>query len=320
MTDVTAGMAGGALIDLSGNRRRLRRERRRSRVFLAAGISSLIITAAIIFAIAGDAFTVITNVDLDRLWTDPHRWAPRVGQYDLLTIFAASFLVTGVAMIVAIPLGLGAAIYLSEYARPPVRKIVKPILEVLAGIPSIVLGFFAVAWLGPNIVQEIFAEADAFSVAAAGLGVGVLITPLVASVSEDAMRAVPNALREASYGMGAKKVTTVLRVVFPAAISGIVAAIILAASRAIGETMIVLLAAGAYGQAEYSANVADTGLTITAAMASLVAGTDAVASGAGGGSGQAVNSLYFLGILLFVFTLVLNVIGDRFVRRIRETY
>jgi phosphate transport system permease protein len=223
-------------------------------------------------------------------------------------------------MVVAIPLGLGSAVYLAEYARPRVRRVVKPILEVLAGIPSIVLGFFAIEWLGPNIVQEVFADADAFSMAAAGLGVGILVTPLVASVSEDAMRAVPNALREASYGMGAKKVTTVVRIVFPAAISGIVAAIILAASRAIGETMVVLLAAGAYGQAEYTSNIADTGLTVTAAMASLVAGTDAVASGSGGGSGQAVNSLYFLGIVLLAFTMMLNLIGDRFGRRVREKY
>ena len=319
MADVTA-MPGPALVDLSGDPRRLRRERRLRRFFLAAGVSSLVITAAIVLSIATDAFTFITNVDLDRLWTDPHRWAPRVGQYDLLTIFTASFLITAVAMIVAVPLGLGSAVYLSEYARPRVRRLVKPILEVLAGIPSIVLGFFAIEWLGPNIVQEVFADADAFSMAAAGLGVGLLVTPLVASVSEDAMRAVPNALREASYGLGAKRVTTVVRVVFPAAISGIVAAIILAASRAIGETMVVLLAAGAYGQADLSTNVADTGLTITAAMASLVAGTDAVASGRGGGSGQAVNSLYFLGIVLFGFTMVLNLIGDRFVRRVREKY
>jgi phosphate transport system permease protein len=319
MANVTA-TPGPALIDLSGDRRRLRRERRLRRFFLAAGVSSLVITAAIVLSIAGDALTYITNVDLERLWTDPHRWAPRVGQYDLLTIFSASFLITAVAMLVAIPLGLGSAVYLAEYARPRVRRLVKPILEVLAGIPSIVLGFFAIEWLGPNIVQEVFADADAFSMAAAGLGVGILVTPLVASVSEDAMRAVPNALREASYGMGAKKVTTVVRIVFPAAISGIVAAIILAASRAIGETMVVLLAAGAYGQAEYTSNIADTGLTVTSAMASLVAGTDAVASGSGGGSGQAVNSLYFLGIVLLAFTMMLNLIGDRFVRRVREKY
>ncbi|HEY8217738.1 MAG TPA: ABC transporter permease subunit, partial [Acidimicrobiia bacterium] len=153
-----------------------------------------------------------------------------------------------------------------------------------------------------------------------GIGVGFLVTPLVASVSEDAMRAVPNALREASYGMGAKKPTTVLRVVFPAAISGIVAAIILAAARAIGETMVVLLAGGAFAQADYTTKVQDVGLTVTAAMASLATGTDQVAGGGGTGAGQAFNSLFFLGLLLFVVTLLLNMVGDFFVRRIREHY
>jgi phosphate transport system permease protein len=231
-----------------------------------------------------------------------------------------SVLVTGVAMVVAIPLGLGGAFYLAEYARPHTRRILKPVLEVLAGIPSIVIGFFAVAWIGPNIVQNLWSNADAFSIAAAGIGVGFLVTPLVASVSEDAMRAVPNSLREASYGMGAKKATTVLRVVFPAAISGVVAAIILAASRALGETMVVLLAAGAFGEADYTTNVTDVGLTFTAAMASLATGTDQVAGGGGQGAGQAFNSLFFLGLLLFIVTLLLNLVGDFFVRRIREQY
>jgi phosphate transport system permease protein len=198
--------------------------------------------------------------------------------------------------------------------------VLKPVLEVLAGIPSIVIAFFAIAWIGPEVVQRFFAEAEAFSLAAAGLGVGLLITPLVASVSEDAMRAVPHALREASYGMGARKMTTVVRIVIPAAVSGIVAAVILAASRAVGETMVVLIAAGASGEAEYTSNVADVGLTITAAMGSLATGTDQVAAGGGRGAGQAGNSLFFLGLLLFLFTMVLNLIGDIFVRRVREQY
>jgi len=318
MTNVTT--AGLGPIDLSGNPRRLRRERAYRIVFLLAGLSSLAISIAIVASLVGDSVTFLTNIDLHSLWTSPHRWAPRVGHFDLLTVFMGSLLVTGVAMIVAIPLGLGGAIYLAEYAKPRVRRVLKPMLEVLAGIPSIVIGFFAVAWIGPNIVQTLWADADAFSLAAAGIGVGFLVTPLVASVSEDAMRAVPAALREASYGMGAKKVTTVVRVVFPAAISGIVAAIILAAARAIGETMVVLLAAGAFGEADYTTKISDVGLTVTAAMASLATGTDQVAGGGGSGAGQAFNSLFFLGLLLFGVTLVLNLIGDFFVRRIREHY
>ena len=307
-------------VDLSGDRRRLRRERRFRLLFLIAGISSLVITVAIIISLLGNSTEFLTNIDLAELWTDPHRWAPRVGHFDLATLFMGSLVVTGIAMVIAVPLGLAAAAYLAEYAKPRVRRVLKPILEVLAGIPSIVLAFFAIQWIGPNVVENLFSDAEAFSLAAAGIGVGILVTPLVASVSEDAMRAVPHALREASYGMGARKLTTVTRVVFPAAISGIVAAIILAASRAIGETMVVLIAGGAFGQAEYTANPADVGLTITAAMASLATGTDQVAAGGGQGAGQAGNSLFFLGLLLFLFTMVLNVIGDVFVRRVREQY
>jgi phosphate transport system permease protein len=307
-------------IDLSGNRRRLMRERVIKYVFLAAGLSSLLISIAIVASLVGKSYEFLSNIDLGRLWTDPHRWGPRVANYDLPTLFLGSLYVTGVAMLVATPLGLGAAIYLAEYARPRVRRLLKPILEVLAGIPSIVIGFFAVQFLGPEIVQRVSSEADAFSLAAAGLGVGVLVTPLVASVSEDAMRAVPNSLREASYGMGARRLTTVMRVVFPAAISGIVAALLLAASRAIGETMVVALAAGSIGDAKLQSDVFGVGTTITAAMAQLAVGTDKVAAGGGRGAGQAYNSLFFLGLLLFVVTFALNLIGDVFVRRVQEKY
>ncbi len=307
-------------IDLSGNKGRQRRERTIKTIFLAAGISSLIISIAIILSLVGKSIEFLTNIGLDTLWTNPHEWAPRVGKFDLLTIFMGSLLVTGVAMVIAAPLGLGAAIYLAEYARPGVRRILKPILEILAGIPSIVIGFFAIRYIGPEFVQRLSSEADAFSLAAAGVGVGVLVTPLVASVSEDAMRAVPNSLREASYGMGAKKMTTVVRVILPAAVSGIVAALMLAASRAIGETMVVTLAAGAAGDANYTANVFDVGTTVTAAMASLAVGTDQVATAGGQGAGQAVNSLFFLGLLLFLVTFLLNLVGDLFVRRIENRY
>jgi phosphate transport system permease protein len=307
-------------VDLSGDRRRLRREQRFRMLFRIAGISSLVVTIAIVISLLGNSVEFLTNIDLAELWTEPHRWAPRVGRYDLATLFMGSLVVTGIAMVIAVPLGLASAAYLAEYAQPRVRRVLKPILEVLAGIPSIVLAFFAIEWIGPNIVVPTLPGAEPFSLAAAGIGVGILVTPLVASVSEDAMRAVPHSLREASYGMGARKLTTVTRVVIPAAISGIVAAVILAASRAIGETMIVLIVGGAYGQAEYTSNPADVGLTITAAMASLAAGTDQVAAGGGKGAGQAGNSLFFLGLLLFAFTMVLNVIGDFFVRRVREQY
>jgi phosphate transport system permease protein len=262
-----------------------------------------------------EAFTFLREVDLGALWTTG--WFPRRGAFDLKTLFMGSLIVTGVAMVIATPLGLGAAIYLSEYASRRVRKILKPILEILAGIPSIVIGFFAFAWISPEIVKRLNSGSTSFNLLAAGLGVGVLVTPLVASIAEDAMRAVPQSLREASYGLGARRMTTSLRVVFPAAISGIVAALILAASRAIGETMVVALAAGGSGGAQYSTDPFHFGQTITAAMAALAQGSDAVAKT---GAVDPVKSLFLLGMLLFLVTFGLNILGERAVRRVREKY
>jgi phosphate transport system permease protein len=175
---------------------------------------------------------------------------------------------------------------------------------------------FALNWIAPEVVGRIFgSEHSAGSMMAAGTGVGILTVPLVASVSEDAMRAVPDSLRQASAGIGARKMSTTLRVVLPAAVSGIVAAMILAISRAIGETMVVFIAGGAADSAKYTTNPLDGSLTMTAAMASLAVGTENVR-----GSGLAVPSLYFVGVVLFFFTFLLNLIADRFVRRVRQVY
>jgi phosphate transport system permease protein len=196
-----------------------------------------------------------------------------------------------------------------------VRKVLKPTLEILAGIPSVVLGFFAISFISPEIVQRFFGATDLFNLMAAGIGVGILSIPLVASVSEDALRSVPQALREASYGMGARKVTTTIRVVLPAAVSGLVAAIILAVSRAIGETMVVFIAGGAGGGTLFQTNPLEPGLTMTAAMASQATGTDAVV-----GEALTFQSLFFVGSVLFVITFLLNVVASRFVRRVRQSY
>ena len=235
--------------------------------------------------------------------------------FSIPTVLAGSLLVTAIAMAISAPIGLASAIYLSEYAQPRTRKIVKPVLEILAGIPSVVLGFFALTFINPVLIQGLFPDAKGATLLAAGLGVGILTIPLVASVSEDAMQAVPRALREASYGLGAKRITTSLRVVFPAAISGIVAALILAASRAIGETMVVALAAGATGGSLFTVNPLGPGQTLTGAMASLAAGSDNVT-----GNSSAFLSLFFLGFLLFLITFGLNLVGDIFVRRTRQQY
>ena len=300
------------LDDLRGDRRRQRKEALVRVLFLAAAAVSIAVSAGIVVALVGRAWAFFEDVDLGTLAGD--NWAPRSEDFSLKALLAGTLLVTGIAMVIAVPVGLGAAIYLAEYATPRVRRTLKPILEVLAGIPSVVIGFFCVSFISPTIVQKLTDDAGTFSLAAAGIGVGILTIPLVASVSEDAMRAVPAALREASYGLGARKIATSLRVVVPAAVSGLVAAFILAVSRAIGETMVVLLAAGSANASQFTTNPFEEGLTMTAAIASQVRGSDAAVSEV------VVNSLYFVGFVLFVITLTLNVIASRFVRRVRQQY
>ncbi|MEO5987164.1 MAG: phosphate ABC transporter permease subunit PstC [Candidatus Limnocylindria bacterium] len=298
--------------DLQIGAGRRRREGTIRTLFLAAAASSVVISVAIIVTLAGNALNFIVQVDPSALFTDG--WFPRRGLYDLATPIAGTLVISGIAMLVAAPLGIGAAIYLSEYAGRRSRKILKPIIELLASIPSVVLGFFALAFISPNIVQAVFG-APLFNMLAAGLAVGILITPLVASVAEDAMHAVPQYLREASYGLGARRRSTSIRVVVPAAVSGIVAALILGVSRAIGETMIVSMVAGATGGSLFNLNPLDQGQTMTAAMTALAIGSDQVR-----GAALTFESLYFLGFLLFLMTLGLNLVSDAFVRRVRRQY
>ena len=298
---------------LRGNPRRKRKEAIIRALFFTAAFMSVVISAAIVLSLIGRAFNYITSVELSALWSSG--WFPRRGLYDLRTIIVGTLIVAGVAMLVAAPLGLGAAIYLSEYAKPGLRRWLKPILEILAGIPSVVLGFFAIRFINPELIQQVWANAEFFNLAAAGIAVGVLVTPLVASVSEDAMRSVPMALREAAYGMGARKRTVTVTVVVPAAISGIVASLILGVSRAIGETMVVAIAAGATGGGSLTLNPLEGGQTMTAAMTSLAIGSDQVR-----GQANTFESLFFVGLLLFVMTLVLNIFSERFVRKVRQKY
>lgn len=298
---------------LQGSPRRRRNELVVRAVLMAAAIVSVLISAGIVASLIFEAISFVTQIEIGDLFAPG--WFPRRGIFSIPTVLAGTLIVTGIAILLAAPIGLLSAIYLSEYASPRVRSVVKPILEILAGIPSVVLGFFALVWIGPNIVQGLLGAPTPFSLAAAGIGVGILTIPLVASVSEDAMRAVPRGLREASYGLGAKRLTTSLRVVVPAAISGIVAALILAVSRAIGETMVVAVAAGAAGGSLFTADPLRQGTTLTAAMAALATGSDQVV-----GVKAAFLSLFFLGFVLFLMTLALNVLGDVFVRRTRQRY
>lgn len=297
--------------DLAGDPRRVGAERRIRAVLTLAAAFSVVISALIIYTLFKDALAFLTSIQLSDLGDDV--WVPRLGRYGVMAPIMGTVWVTLVATLVAAPIGLGAAVYLAEYANPRVRRTVKPIIEILASIPSVVVGYFAIRFIAPEITQRLFAGSPTKNLMVAGLGVGLLTIPLMTSVSEDALRAVPNSLREASYGLGARKVTTVTRVVIPAAISGLVAGVILSVSRAIGETMVVFLAAGGVGTIPDSP--LDAGTTITAAMAQVASGTDQVK-----GEGNTFQSIFFLGLLLFFITLSLNVLADRFVRRVRQKY
>jgi phosphate transport system permease protein len=287
-------------------------------MFLAAAVLAIVINVAILLSLVDgvvDFFReLVRGPGLGVLWNDTG-WFPRRNLFDVKTIFIGTVIVSLIAMLVATPLGLGSAMYLSEYAGRRARRILKPILEILAGIPSVVMAYFVVSFISPDLVQRLFSEATFYNMLGAGIGVGILISPIVASVAEDAMHAVPATLREASFGLGAKRKSTTLRVVFPAAISGIAAALILGVSRAIGETLIVTIAAGATGGSAFTVDPLGPGQTMTAAMASLATGSDQVKGGT-----AAYPSLFFVGTLLFLLTLSLNMLSDRFVRRIRRRY
>jgi phosphate transport system permease protein len=311
-----AETTGLTLAALRGSARRRRKETVIRWVFLGSACLSIAISFGIVLALLGGAVSFLSNVEFASLWSGA--WRPRQLQFDIPTLFFGSLLVTGIAMAVAVPLGLGAAMFLSEYAGSRLRRGLKPILETLASVPSVVIGFFALTLLNPAIVQTVFHSTSTFTIMAAGLGVGILTIPLVASVAEDAMHAVPGALREAAYGIGARRRTVSTRVVFPAAVSGVVAAGILGMSRALGETMVVAIAAGGTGNATRSLNPLLPGQTMTAAISSLAIGSDSVRTASGGLN--AFDALYFVGILLFLFTLVLNVVSERFVRRVRKAY
>ena len=260
--------------DLQTAPRRVRKERTVRTVLALAASVSVLISVLLVFSLLREAWVFIVGIDWASTWTDG--WFPRRGQYDVRTLVVATMITTGIAMAVAGPIGLSAAIYLSEYASTKLRAVVKPVLEILAGIPSVVLGFFALFFIAPELVGRLNEDATAGSLAAAGIGVGLLTIPLVASVSEDAMKAVPIDLREAAAGLGARKAAIAAKVVLPAAISGVVASFIVATARAIGETMVVFIAGGAADSAGYTHSPFEGSLTMTAAMASLASGTDQV--------------------------------------------
>lgn len=240
------------------------------------------------------------------------RWLPQLGEFGIWPLLNATLMSTGIAMLVAVPLGLGAAIYLSEYASPRVRSILKPILEILAGIPTVVFGYFALTFMTP-LLRALFGidTVQIYNVASAGIVMGIMIVPTISSMSEDALSAVPRSLREASYGLGATRLETIFKVLLPAALSGIVAAFILAISRGVGETMIVAIAAGAGPRLTF--NPFEAAETITGHIARISTGDLSFGS-------IDYNSLFALGLALFLMTLLLNIVSGAITRRFREVY
>ena len=279
---------------------------------LAAGLT-VVTTIGILIALLVPSLSFFAQVPVwDFLFGT--RWAPRFADasFGVIPLVTATLWTTGISLLVAVPFGLGAAILLAEYAKPKVRKVLKPLLEILAGVPTVVYGFFALQFVQNVVLKEwLQLPTGAFSVLAAGLVMGVMIIPTVASIAEDAMSAVPNALRQGSAALGANRMQTTLRVVFPAALSGIVAAVVLGISRAVGETMIVAIAAG--NQAQIVTNPLDQGQTMTGFIANAALGDSRVGS-------LEYNTLFAVGLLLFLITLLINFISIRFVRRFREAY
>jgi phosphate transport system permease protein len=275
---------------------------------------SILTTIGILIALLDETIAFFGDVDIVEFFTTSV-WTPLFAdaQFGVWPLVWGTLLTTGIALIVAVPLGLGAAIYLSEYARPRVRKTVKPILEVLAGIPTIVFGYFALTFFTPDVLQGLFGQdrIQIFNALSAGIIMGFMVLPTVASLAEDAMTAVPHSLREGAYGLGASKLQVSLRVVFPAALSGVVAAIVLGASRAIGETMIVLVAAG--GIANTSSNPGEPHATMASFIGQTAKGD--VPTGSIG-----YETIFAVGATLFFITLAINAIAIRFVRKYRQVY
>lgn len=282
-------------------------------VLFAAAVISVLTTIAIVVSLVIPTIEFFREISIVEFLTGT-RWTPNFAEkdYGVLPLVVGTLWTTGIALLVAVPLGLGAAMLLSEYASNRMRRVLKPVLEVLAGVPSVVYGFFALQFIGPVLLDGVFGiQVGTFNVLQAGLVLGIMIVPTVASLSEDAMSAVPSALRQGSAALGANRMQTTLKVVFPAAISGIIAAIVLGISRAVGETMIVAIASGSIAQ--IVSDPREAAQTMTGFIAQAATGENAVGS-------LAYNTLYAVGLSLFLITLAVNIISIRLVRRFREAY
>ena len=281
-------------------------------LLLGCALVSVITTFAIVVVLVEESTSFFREVPLVDFVTGTE-WTPQytIKHYGVLPLVSATLLMSFLAAVVAMPLGLGVAIYLSEYAPSRVRAVVKPVLEVLAGIPTVVYGYFALTFLTPDVLRAVFSDIRPFNALAASLAIGIMILPIVSSLSEDAMRAVPQSLREGAYGLGANRFEVATRVVVPGALSGILAAAILAISRAVGETMIVAIASGQQPNLSWNpleGMEAMTGYIVQVSLGDTPRGT------------IEYSTIFAVGLVLFLMTLLLNVVAQWLLSRFREVY
>ncbi|MFO7635213.1 MAG: phosphate ABC transporter permease subunit PstC [Caldilinea sp.] len=290
-----------------------------------SGIVSILITLGIVVVLLFDALAFFqrSEVTLAEFFTGT-AWQPQILMFGIFPLFNATMLTSAIGLTVAVPLGLMIAIYLSEYASPRARGILKPVLEILAGVPTVVFGYFALNFMTP-ILQGIFGRetVEIFNVASAGIVIGILIIPLISSMSEDALSAVPRALREGAYALGATRLETAVKIVVPAAVSGIAAAIIVGMSRAVGETMVVAIAAGAGPRNFASWSEALGGLSFLNPFKAAETMTGHMVRISGGDLSYDTldyDSIFAIGLMLFIMTMILNLISRWIIKRFREEY
>lgn len=308
-------------MNLTGNKNRQRSEVVIRYLLIACATFTLLTTVGIILILLWEAFHFFREIPVwdflfGTTWTPLFTGSQQ--EFGVVPIVMGTLMTSLVAAIISLPLGLAAAIYLSEFASDRARSVLKPVLEVLAGVPTIVYGFFALTFITPVLLEPLFPKIGTFNGLSAGIAIGIMAMPTVASLSEDAIRSVPRSLREAAYGLGATRFETVSRVVVPAAVSGIVASFILAISRAIGETMIVAVAAGQSpaGQSGASSSVFDVQNSMQT-MTGFIAYT--FSSDVSRGT-PAFYSLFGVGLLLFCMTFVMNLVSQWVTKRFREEY
>ncbi|MHC5111881.1 MAG: phosphate ABC transporter permease subunit PstC [Planctomycetota bacterium] len=281
-------------------------------VLFACALLSVVTTVGIIWVLFSESFTFFRHVPITEFLFGT-RWAPLLEptSFGVLPLIGGTLMVAGGSLLVALPVGLGTGIYLSEYASARVRGVLKPVLELLAGIPTVVYGYFALTFITPHLLQPLFPSTGVFNAASASLVVGVMIIPTIASLSDDAFRAVPGPLREAAYALSATRLEVTTRVVVPAAMSGVVAAVLLAFARAIGETMAVTIAAGM--TPKLTIDPRESIQTLTAYIVQVSLGDTPAGT-------IEYQTIFACGMTLFVVTLTLNMLAYRVMRRFREVY